>query len=314
MTSPPPPMGVQGTERSPRHPSVGTRVRIRDVVARDGLQGEQPVRPEQRVELIERLIGAGLKDVEVASFVSPKVVPAMAGAAEVVAATRDLANDATLWALVPNVKGAELAAAAGVDHLTITVSASAAYSEKNIHQTIEQAFEGIAAIRAAVPDAVLDAVISCCFGSPFDGEEVTADTVVDLTTRARDTGVDQVTLADTTGMATPRRMHEVVRATGNDVGLHLHDTRGTALLNAWTAIDLGVDRFDTALGGLGGSPFAPTAGGNLATEDLVMVLADAGVDTGIDLDALLDTTPLLTELVGHEVPGRVAAAGGIRTS
>ena len=111
-------------------------------------------------------------------------------------------------------------------------------------------------------------------------------------------------------MATPRRIHQVVGAVGNDVGLHLHDTRGTALLNAWTAIDLGVDRFDTALGGLGGSPFAPTAGGNLATEDLVMVLADAGVDTGIDFEALLDTTPLLAELVGHELPSRVAAAAG----
>ncbi len=314
MTSPPQPMGVLGTERSPKHPSVVTRVKIRDVVARDGLQSEQPVQPVRRVELIERLIRAGVRDIEVASFVSPKAVPAMAGAAEVVAATRDLADDVTLWALVPNVKGAELATAAGVDHLTITVSASPAYSEKNIHQTIEQAFDGIAAIRAAASDAVLDAVISCCFGSPFEGEEITPDDVAELTTRARDMGVNQVTLADTTGMATPRRIHDVVGATGNDVGLHLHDTRGTALLNAWTAIDLGVDRFDTALGGLGGSPFAPTAGGNLATEDLVMVLGDAGVETGVDLDALLDTTPLLVELVGHEVPSRVAAAGGIRTS
>jgi hydroxymethylglutaryl-CoA lyase len=320
MTSPSQPMGVLGTERSPTHPSVVARVRIRDVVARDGLQGEQPVRREQRVKLIERLIGAGLKDIEIASFVSPKAVPAMAGAAEVAAATRDVANGVTLWALVPNVKGAELATAAGVDHLTITVSASAAYSEKNTHQTIEQAFDGIAAIRAAAPDAVLDVVISCCFGSPFDGEQIAPDDVAELTIRVRDTGVDQVTLADTTGMATPRRIHDVVGATGNDVGLHLHDTRGTALLNAWAAIDLGVDRFDTALGGLGGSPFAPrsvgaaqtpAAGGNLATEDLAMVLADAGIETGVDLDALLDIGPMLAELVGHDLPSRVAAAGGI---
>jgi hydroxymethylglutaryl-CoA lyase len=290
---------------------VGRRVRIRDVVARDGLQSEKPVQPEQRVELIERLIAAGLRDIEVASFVSATAVPAMAGAAEVVAATRDLANDVTLWALVPNVKGAELATAAGVSHLTITVSASPSYSEKNIHQTIEQAFEGIAAIRAAAPDAVLDVVISCCFGSPFDFEEITAGAVAGLVARARDSGVDAVTLADTTGMATPRRIGDVIDATGNDVGLHLHDTRGTALLNAWTAIDLGVDRFDTALGGLGGSPFAPTAGGNLATEDLVMVLTDAAVETGIDLDALLDAGPLLADLVGHDLPSRVVAAGSI---
>ena len=234
----------------------------------------------------------------------------MAGAAEVVAALDPHADDVTLWALVPNVKGAELATAAGIDHLTITVSASPAYSEKNIHQSIEQAFEGIAGIRSATSGAVLDVVISCCFGSPFERRG-------DRTRRCRGTrrparrrvGVDQVTLADTTGMATPRRVAEVLDATGTDVGLHLHDTRGTALLNAWTAIGLGVDRFDTALGGLGGSPFAPTAGGNLATEDLVMVLVDAGVDTGIDLDQSARRGPLLAELVGHEVPSRVAASG-----
>jgi hydroxymethylglutaryl-CoA lyase len=310
MTPPSQPMGVLGTEPSPRHPSVVT---VRDVVARDGLQSEQPVQPEQRVELISRLVTAGVKDIEVASFVSRKAVPAMAGAAEVVAATRDLTAhlDVTLWALVPNVKGAQLATDAGVDHLTITVSASPAYSEKNIHMTIGQAFDELVSIREVSADAVLDVVISCCFGSPFDGEDITPDDVAGLVTRARDAGVEQMTLADTTGMATPRRVQEVLAATGNDVGLHLHDTRGTALLNAWTAIEVGVDRFDTALGGLGGSPFAPTAGGNLGTEDLVFVLADASVETGIDLDVLLDAGRLLTELVGHELPSRVAAAGAV---
>ena len=311
MSPPQQPMGAQGTERSPEHPSVVTRVKIRDVVARDGLQGERPVRPEQRVELIELLIDAGVKDIEVASFVSPTAVPAMASAADVVAALDDRANDVTLWALVPNAKGAELAAGAGVDHLTITVSASPAYSEKNTKRTIEQAFDGIATIRAAASTAVLDAVISCCFGSPFEGEQITPGAVAALVARTQDIGVDQVTLADTTGMATPRRVAEVLTATGSDVGLHLHDTRGTALLNAWTAIELGVDRFDTALGGLGGSPFAPAAGGNLATEDLAMVLADSGIETGIDLDALLAAGPLLAGLVGHQLPSRVSAAGGV---
>jgi hydroxymethylglutaryl-CoA lyase len=303
-------MGVFMTVPSGIHPSV---VRIRDVVARDGLQSEKPVQPEQRVELISQLVTAGLRDIEVASFVSPKAVPAMAGAAEVVAATQDLTRhlDVTLWALVPNVKGAELATAAGVDHLTVTVSASPAYSEKNVNMTIGQAFDELTAIRKVVPDAVLDVVISCCFGSPFEGEDITPGDVAALVARARDAGVEQVTLADTTGMATPRRVHAVLDATGTDVGLHLHDTRGTALLNAWTAIAAGVERFDTALGGLGGSPFAPTAGGNLATEDLVMVLADAGIKTGVDLERLLDAGPLLTELVGHELPSRVAMAGAI---
>lgn len=289
-----------------------TAVLIRDVSPRDGLQGERAVDPQQRVELVERLIGAGVREIEVASFVSAKAVPAMAGAADVVGAVRESApDDVTLWALVPNVKGAELAAAAGVDHLTITISASAAYSEKNVHMTIDEARAQVASIRESAPAAVLDEVISCCFGSPFEGEVITPDDVAAMVDHARATGIDHVTLADTTGMATPRRVAGVLDAVGGDVGLHLHDTRGTALLNAWTAIGLGVHRFDTALGGLGGSPFAPAAGGNLATEDLVLVLDDAGIDTGIDLGALLALGPLLADLVGHDIPSRVAAAGGL---
>jgi hydroxymethylglutaryl-CoA lyase len=289
-----------------------TTVQIRDVGPRDGLQGERPVEPARRVDLIGRLVEAGLRDIEVASFVSPKAVPAMAGAADVVAASRDLAgDDVTVWALVPNGKGAELATAAGVDHLTITISASAAYSEKNVHMTIDEAKAQVEAIRAAAPHAVLDEVISCCFGSPFDGEDITPDDVDAIVEHARDAGIDQVTLADTTGMATPRRISSVLGVVGSDVGLHLHDTRGTALVNAWFAIEHGIRRFDTALGGLGGSPFAPTAGGNLATEDLVFVLNDFGVETGIDLDRLLEAGPLLADLVGHDLPSRVAAAGGI---
>jgi hydroxymethylglutaryl-CoA lyase len=289
-----------------------TTVQIRDVGPRDGLQGERPVEPARRVELIERLVEAGLRDIEVASFVSPKAVPAMAGAGDVVAAARNLAgDDVTVWALVPNVKGAELATAAGVDHLTITISASPAYSEKNVHMTIDAAKAQVEAIRAAAPGAVLDEVISCCFGSPFDGEAITPDDVDAIVEHARGAGIDQVTLADTTGMATPRRISSVLGVVGSDVGLHLHDTRGTALVNAWFAIEHGIRRFDTALGGLGGSPFAPTAGGNLATEDLVLVLNDVGLETGIDLDRLLDAGPLLADLVGHDLPSRVAAAGGI---
>jgi hydroxymethylglutaryl-CoA lyase len=285
-------------------------VRIRDVTARDGLQAERPVDPADRVELVRRLFAAGLRDVEVASFVSPKAVPAMAGGADVVAAVLPGVPDgATAWALVPNVKGAELATAAGVDHLTITVSASPAYSEKNVHMTLDESRAQVEAIRGAAPAAVLDEVISCAFGSPFPGEEITPDDVVVYVDHARAVGVDQVTLADTTGVGTPRRVDAVLDRVGTDVGLHLHDTRGTALLNAWTAIDRGVIRFDTAVGGLGGSPFAPAAGGNLATEDLVNVLNDAGLDTGIELDALLALGPMLADLVGHGLPSRLAAAG-----
>lgn len=306
---------------APMHPrvsGVGTlpgpvrTVDIRDVGPRDGLQGERPVDPARRVELVARLVAAGLRDVEVAAFVSPRAVPAMAGAAEVVAACRSaLPSFVTPWALVPNAKGAALAGAAGVDHLTVTVSASPAYSAKNVGMTVDEARGQVEEIRRAAPGAVLDEVISCCFGSPFPGEEVTPADVGALVDHARAAGIDRVTLADTTGMASPRRIADVLDVTGTDVGLHLHDTRGTALVNAWSALERGVTRFDTAVGGLGGSPFAPTAGGNLATEDLVLLLDDVGVATGVDLGALLDASRFVAELVGHPVPSRVTAAGPI---
>jgi hydroxymethylglutaryl-CoA lyase len=273
-------------------------VRIRDVTARDGLQGERPIPVADRVELVRRLLAAGFRDVEVASFVSPKAVPAMAGGGDVAAAVLpELPEGATAWALVPNVKGAELATAAGVDHLTITVSASAAYSAKNVHMTIEEALAQVEAIRGAAPGAVLDEVISCAFGSPFDGEDVTPDDVAAFVDHARTAGVDQVTLADTTGVGTPTRIGAVLDRVGTDVGLHLHDTRGTALLNAWTAIERGVTRFDTALGGLGGSPFAPDAGGNLPTEALVQLLSAEGVDHGIDLEVVLEARAFVRSVV-----------------
>jgi hydroxymethylglutaryl-CoA lyase len=273
-------------------------LQIRDVTPRDGLQGERPVAVEDRVELVRRLFAAGLRDVEVASFVSPKAVPAMAGGAEVVAAVLpDVPDGATAWALVPNVKGAELATAAGVGHLTITVSASPAYSAKNVHMTVEEARAQVEAIRAAAPDAELDEVISFAFGSSFEGEEITPDDVAELVDHARATGVDRVTLADTTGVGTPKRVGEVLDRVGTDVGLHLHDTHGTALLNAWTAIGRGVTRFDAAVGGLGGSPFAPDAGGNLPTEQLVYLLNAEGVDHGIDLDAVIDARSFIRPVV-----------------
>lgn len=286
-----------------------SELRIREVGPRDGLQSERVVAIEDRIAFVRGLLDAGLGDVEVASFVSPAAVPAMAGAADVLAAVADqgAARGATLWVLVPNRKGAELAVAAGADHLTITISASAAYSEKNTHRTIEASKTQVEAIRAAAPDAVLDEVISCCFGSPYPEEEITPEDVAALVEHARAAGVEQVTLADTTGEATPARIEAVLDRVGTDVGLHLHDTRGTALLNAWTGLQRGVRRFDTALGGLGGSPFAPTAGGNLATEDFVHALTGSAWEPGIGLDRLLALGPGLADLVGHPLPSRVSS-------
>jgi hydroxymethylglutaryl-CoA lyase len=265
----------------------------------------------ERAELAARLFAAGLQDVEVASFVSPRAVPAMAGGAEVLAAVSPPPG-ARAWVLVPNVKGAELALGAGAQHLTVTASASEGYSAKNVGMTVEESLDQVAAIRERAADAVVDAVVSCAFGSPFD--DVPGPGTVDpVVTRLRSIGVDEVTLADTTGTATPRRIGAVLALTGTDVGLHLHDTRGTALANALAGIELGVARFDTSVGGVGGSPFAPGAGGNLATEQLVLVLGESETVDGVDVDfdALLDTAAYLAGLLGRALPSRVAAAGGL---
>lgn len=285
-----------------------TEVTIREVGPRDGLQPELPVGVEERVALIEALVAAGVRAVEAVAFVSPKAVPQMAGAAEVMAALRREPGVRYL-ALVPNAKGAELALAAGVDGLSLTVSASEAYSQRNVRMSVEESLDQVAAVRAVVGDEMpLDTVISCAFGSPYEGE-LEPGYVASIGARAQSQGSTTLTYADTTGMATPRRVAELLDVVGSDVGLHLHDTRGTALVNAYAALERGVRRFDTAVGGLGGSPFAAGAGGNLATEDLVHLCDDLGVTTGIDLDTLLAVSTHVAALVGHAVPSRVAAAG-----
>ncbi|MER3452484.1 MAG: hydroxymethylglutaryl-CoA lyase [Acidimicrobiia bacterium] len=228
----------------------------------------------------------------------------MAGAAEVVRATAALGI--TRVALVPNAKGAALAAEAGVEALTFTVSASPTYNHKNVRMTIDQSLVELRGVCSyGLP---VDAVVSCAFGSPWEGDIDPAE-VDALGRRCLDAGAAALTYADTTGMATPRRVEELLARTGTDVGLHLHETRGTALLNAYAALQAGVARFDTSIGGLGGSPFAEGAAGNLATEDLVHLLDDLGVATGVDLGRLLEASALAAAIVGHPVPSRIAAAG-----
>jgi hydroxymethylglutaryl-CoA lyase len=297
--------------RQPLSHDLPTGVVVRDVGPRDGLQGEAPVDVAQRVRMIEGLIEAGLNSIEICSFVSPKAVPSMAGAAEVVNAIGRRPN-LTRTALVPNRRGAELAIDAGLDEITVTVSASAAYNERNVKMTIDESLAAVIDIVGVCGDTPVDAVISCAFGSPYEGEIEPAD-VASICTRVLDSGVARVTLADTTGMATPRRIDDVLGAltahARHDVGLHLHETRGTALVNAFAAMQRGVRRFDTSVGGLGGSPFAAGAAGNLATEDLVHLCDDLMIATGIDLTRLLSVSEMVAEIVGHTVPSRVSAAG-----
>jgi hydroxymethylglutaryl-CoA lyase len=282
-------------------------ISIREVGPRDGLQREAPLEASRRVSLIESLAECGFGAIEVASFVSERAVPAMAGAVDVVAAL-PVNADCTWWALVPNLTGAQRALSAGIDHLSVTVSCSEEYSQRNVAMSVGDSVAQALAITAAVP--VADVVLSCAFGSPYEGA-IDSSVVAALVDQFTGAGAT-VTLADTTGMATPRRVRGVLAATGSHVGLHLHDTRGTALLNAYAALDLGVTRFDTAVGGLGGSPFAQDAGGNLATEDLVYLLDDLGLRSGIDLDRLIAVNKRLADWLGRPLASRVAEAGPVR--
>lgn len=283
-------------------------ITIREVGPRDGLQAEAAVAVADRARLIDALAATGLREIEAVSFVSPTAVPSMASPGEVLALV-DRRVGVRYVGLVPNVRGAELAVSAGIDALTVTVSASATYNEKNVRMTIEESIESVAGIRSVVGPAMeIDAVISCAFGSPYEGD-IRPERVGLLGERLLSAGATTLTMADTTGMATPRRVHDLLEDVGPAVGLHLHETRGTALVNAYAAMDAGVRRFDTSVGGLGGSPFAAGAAGNLATEDLVHLCDDLGVETGVSLERLLEASALVASLVGHPVPSRVAAAG-----
>jgi hydroxymethylglutaryl-CoA lyase len=283
------------------------RITIREVGARDGLQSEAPLSIDDRLELLDALLTAGVTHLEVAAFVSPSAVPAMADAAEVVAGL-GAPEGVVRAALVPNLRGAEMALAAGIDQLTVTISASETYNHRNVHMSIDESVEAIAAICTLAGGVPVDAVISCAFGSPYEGDSAPADVAL-LAERLRAAGAAAVTLADTTGMATPRRINEVLAVTGIGVGLHLHETRGTGLVNLYAGLLAGVVRFDTSVGGLGGSPFAAGAAGNVATEEAVALCDDLGVHTGIGIDAMIEAALLVERLVGHPVPSRVAHVG-----
>ena len=291
------------------------RVTIREVGPRDGLQAEDPLPPEDRARVINVLSRSGAPKVEAVSFVSPKAVPSMAGAAEVWALV-DKVPGVQYSALVPNRRGAEAAVeAGGFSSLQGFLAASDGYNLKNVGKPVEGSIADVGEVVdvADLAGLPVEVSISASFGDPYGGE-VPADRVVDIASRLLHQGVAGISVADTTGMATPRRVWELVgllreRLPGLSLNLHLHDTRGTAMANALAGLQVGVDDLDASVGGLGGSPFAPGANGNLATEDLVHMLTDMGVETGIDLDRLLGAAKLVEELVGHPLASQLSKAG-----
>jgi isopropylmalate/homocitrate/citramalate synthase len=284
-----------------------------DVGPRDGLQNEDRVlEPGVRADLCDRLAAAGIKRLEAASFVNPKLVPQMAGAEEVMAALRRRAGT-TYAGLVLNEKGYERAIAVRVDEVHYAMAATDAFGRRNQNATTDEGVDtALALVRRARADKLpITVTISVAFGCPFEGP-VPTNRVLDIVERLMAAPADEICLADTIGVGVPSQVKELVagaRRLGATVGAHFHNTRNTGYANAVEALEQGVVSLDASVGGAGGCPFAPKATGNIATEDLVYLLRGLGVDTGIDLDALIAASQWLGGRLAKELPGMVARAG-----
>jgi isopropylmalate/homocitrate/citramalate synthase len=289
------------------------RVTVCDVGPRDGLQNEaRTLPPEMRAELVNLLADAGVPRIEAVSFVNPARVPAMAGAEDVVARIVDWER-ATLAGLVLNERGYERLAATPLHAVHFTFAATEEFNQRNANASVDESLDSAARIvgRAHAQGRSASVSISVAFGCPFEGA-VAPSHVFRLAEEVVGTGADEIVFADTIGVAVPSQVRKVVKDAielGLPVGLHLHNTRGTGLANAYAALQAGATIFDGSIGGLGGCPFAPRATGNIATEDLVYLLHGEGVETGIDLDRLIGVAEWLERIVGRELPGQVYRAG-----
>ncbi|MDG6101219.1 hydroxymethylglutaryl-CoA lyase [Dactylosporangium aurantiacum] len=289
-------------------------ISIREVGPRDGLQNEDPVPAGAKVRLLDALSATGVGRIEAVSFVHPKAIPQMADADEVWAAAHK--NPAVRYsALVPNSRGAERALKAGFGEIEVVVSASETHNQRNVNRSTGESLDDIAELIALLhaAGATAEVIISTSFGCPFEGD-IDPQRVAGIVDRVIADGADRIAFGDTTGMATPRRVQDVVglvRDRHPDVPLllHFHNTRGAALANILTAMRLGITEFDASVGGLGGCPYAPGATGNVATEEVVHMLHDMGYETGIDLKALIEAAATAQEIVGRELPSGVLKAG-----
>lgn len=290
------------------------RATIYEVGPRDGLQNEsRQVPTADKIRFIDALVAAGIKDIEITSFVSPKWIPQLADAAEVARGVQRPAG-VRMSALVPNKRGLDTALASGMKEIAVFLSASETHSKKNINKTIAEAlatFDEIIphALAAKVP---VRAYVSTVFGCPYEGD-VDPEATVRLTEQLREMGVYQVSLGDTIGVANPAQVEDVLtrvlaRTPAEDIAVHFHDTQGTALANCLVSLQMGITTIDASAGGLGGCPYAPGAAGNLATEDVVAMLHSMNVQTGIDLDKLAEASRTASTFVGHELPSKYLKA------
>ena len=293
--------------------SPAKTVTVNDVGPRDGLQNQQKIlSPAERIQLVDALLAAGMDHVEVGAFVSPKAVPAMVGADEILAGLGD-PGDRVFTVLIPNVRGYELATAAGAKSVCMVLYGSDAMAQANVRMSRADA-EGATAqiLQQARADGVrVTSTIAVAYECPFDGP-VDPTLVQDIAARFIELGTDELCIADTIGAANPQQVRtlagSLVERHGPDrLSCHFHDTRAMGLANVFAALESGIRKFDASIGGLGGCPFAPGASGNVATEDVVMMLEQMGYDTGIDLEGLMKASSLAQELTGTARGGRAKA-------
>jgi hydroxymethylglutaryl-CoA lyase len=289
-------------------------VTIYEVGPRDGLQNEaRNVPTTDKIRFIDALVAAGIRAIEITSFVSPKWIPQLADAAEVARGVQR-PSGVRMSALVPNRRGLDTALASGMREVAVFLSASETHNKKNVNKTIADtltAFDEVIPVARAANVSVR-AYVSTVYGCPYEGE-VDPERAVELTGHLRDMGVYQVSLGDTIGVANPRQVEDVLgrvlaKHPADTVAVHFHDTQGTALANCLVSLQMGVTTIDASAGGLGGCPYAPGASGNLATEDVVAMLHAMGVETGIDLDKLTEASRTAATFVGHELPSKYLKA------
>ncbi|MCU4653737.1 hydroxymethylglutaryl-CoA lyase [Roseibacterium sp. SDUM158016] len=293
----------------------GARITVCEVGPRDGFQIEATFIPtDRKIAIVNALFASGLRHIQVTSFVSPRAVPQLADA-EAVLAGIDRPEGAVVSALIPNLRGAERAAGAGVDAVHSVVSASETHNLKNVNRPIETSLKDFEAVFALLDRAgvAIEGGIATAFGCPFEGI-VPPEQVARIARRYQEMGARSVGLGDTTGMATPSTVRAAVQAIraeapGLGIGLHFHNTRGVGLACVMTGLAEGVTHYDASVGGLGGCPFAAGATGNICTEDLVYLLNESGYETGVNLDALIDAARMTQEVIGRDLPGQVIKSG-----
>lgn len=295
--------------------SLPAKVEVIEVGMRDGLQMEPNFIPTTtKIELLNSLMASGLRHVEATSFVSPRAVPQLADAAELLAAA-NRPSGSNFAVLAPNLKGAERAVEAGADEVVVFVSASESHNQKNLNRPVERSLHDIASIAERLEQESIrkKGAIACSFGCPFEGN-VEQAALMKVVGHFYSLGFRSLTLGDTTGMATPPLVTRTVSAIREQfpdlrLTLHFHNTRGIGLVNVMAGLQVGIDSYESSLGGLGGCPFAPGASGNICTEDLVYLLDELGIDTGIDLKRLISVAQRMEEVLGRQLPGQVMKAG-----